>query len=472
MEWILNDKQRIACIAILFALFLLGLVLFYYVSGPTFDIIAHYLNARSYLTDRFLSKEFFNNRGWEIQYNTFYIEPYREPIPAAIFVTLIMLFHNPVIPYLIVLFIIFVLALWYFGKSLDFDSLLLYGIMLNPFFLYLSFVFNGTEILSLSFMLIAIGLIYRKKPTAGLFMGLAGLSKYPTLIFLPMLFFLKDRKKIITSFIFLILITMPWLVFNYIFYGNPFESYIADFTFNVVQTNNFLAAIPISIPIIPILVSIGVPILFLVVGLLFSGKKDIKKIVVDALKGKEFAKMSSVFLVLAFVGYLVVSLHTYILSQLRYSYFLCATSVFFTLIILQHLSKNDNRIKGKFIVTSIIILAISITGYYYIINHTYFAVYNINPPNSIVKSSIKELNALGFQNCRVVSNAWIDLIYLNVSAYSPLALENATALKYPIVEFRNIGIPQAYILDTNNAVTKYNNTEFSILFPRNVTCVR
>lgn len=214
---LVKDRTRVALLLALLAVFFCVFVVSFYLSGPGWDVITHYMNAKNYLNPRFLSKSFVNNRDWQIQYDTFYIEPYREAVPSLIFIPLILLGLPPILGYLIVLYILFAAAIWFFCKSLKFDSLMAYGLMLSPFFVYMSLMINGTEILSLSLLLIMIGFIYRKSRIAGIFMGLAGLAKYPTLVFLPLLLFLGDKRKIAVSYALFALVTLPWLVFNYIF---------------------------------------------------------------------------------------------------------------------------------------------------------------------------------------------------------------------------------------------------------------
>jgi hypothetical protein len=416
---------------------------------------------------RFLSGSFVNNRGWQIQYDTFYIEPYREAIASLIFVPFILLGYHPILGYLIVLYLLFALAIWFFCKSLKFDVLLGYGLMLSPFFVYLSLMVNGTEILSLSLLLIAIGFIFRKSSFAGIFIGAAGLAKYPILIFLPLLLFLGDKKKIAVSYLLFALTTLPWLAFNYIFYGNLLEAYIGSITLNVTNNPSF------SIPIIPILLSFAIPAFVLAVGLLYvkAGGRKLKGSIASALRESSFTRFALVFLVLALAAYVVMAKSSGFFDQVRYAYCLYGAGAFFALIILQHEIRSVKNLGKVVALTAIVILSISPVTYY-AITRDYSSAGNVNSRNSTVKASIVELGAMGYANCRVESNAWVYLLYLNVSAYSPLYLNATVASEYPIVVFGSFGISPSYDWNTNGSKLVYEGDGFSVFLPSNVMCVR
>lgn len=465
----ISSNKGIICLLILF---LFVLVLSYLISGPAWDVIVHYLNARSYLNSRFYQKDFssINVNGWEIQQNTFYIEPLREAIPSAIFVLLIPIFHNPILPYTIVLYLIFIISIWLFSRSLKFDKLLSYCLILSPFFIYFSLLTNGTEILSVSFLLITLGLLYKKSPLSGLFLGLAALSKYPNLIFLPLLLFAGDKKKIFLAYSIFALVTIPWLAFNYIFYGNPLYAYLSSISLNVTTGNS------ISIPIIPFLIGILIPILFLIFGLSnkFKNIRTLPKELKNTLKNNEFTKISILFSGLAVLGYLVITQHTDYFGQIRYSYLIYTSASLFTLIVLQKEIKSIPKILNYLVILAFLILIICFVSFYHTTTTTYLGQINVNSNTSIIKNSVYELDNLGYQGCRIESNAWVYLIYLNQSAYSPLFLNNTVSTEYPIIIFNlpAVGVAPSYVWNTNQSRLVYKNSDYSIFLPRDVTCIK
>ncbi len=99
-------------------------------------------------------------------------------------------------------------------------------------------LYNGNELLAASFVLITIGLVARKSAKAGIFAALAGLAKYDSLVIIIILPFLKKNKA--KAVLYGILVTTPWLLFNYLFFGNPIESYLFQIGEIQKQANSYL----------------------------------------------------------------------------------------------------------------------------------------------------------------------------------------------------------------------------------------
>ena len=446
-------------------LFVLIALIAYHFAGPAWDLIAHYLNARSYLSSRFLAGNFTTNRGWEVQYNTFYIEPPREATPSAIFALLIPLSGSPILLYIIALCLIFAVSVWFFGRHLNADSALVYSIMFGPFFIYFSLLANGTEVLSVSFLLLMLGLLYRKSPLSGIFMGLAGLSKFPNLIFLPLLLFLGDRKKIAVSYLLFAIVTIPFLVFNYAFYGNPFEAYAGSVSLNIGASG------PIQVPLIPFLVGIAFPALMICFGLAHLKPAEVRKTLVSALRSSGFTKMASAFSVLAVVAYFIITLHTDYLARIRYAYLVYASAALFALIVLQKISSMRPALARNSAIFAGVVLVLSFAGYYGF-GHGYLSTLNLNSNSSAVRAAIGRIDGLGYQGCRIESNAWVYLIYLNESAYSPLYLNQTVSAEYPIILFKNLGIAPSFVWNANSSRLVYSDSDFSIYLPPNAACVK
>ena len=118
------------------------------------------------------------------------------------------------------------------SDSYDVDALYLYVFVMSPYILFYS-ALEGTELLFLSF----IGLVFAnlKTPKAGVWLGLAFLTRYTGAIFLVLLVFQRNFKKIIQSLILAGLMVLPWLVFNQITLGHPFASMIDSYALDVVE---------------------------------------------------------------------------------------------------------------------------------------------------------------------------------------------------------------------------------------------
>ncbi len=105
------------------------------------------------------------------------------------------------------------------------NKLILFSAFANSYIIYFLFVPNGGEGFSIIFVLLALVYLLRKKSVSGLFFGLAGLAKYPSLILFPLVLFLGDKKKILKAIAFEILTVLAWGAIDYFLYGIPFYSY-------------------------------------------------------------------------------------------------------------------------------------------------------------------------------------------------------------------------------------------------------
>jgi len=114
-------------------------------------------------------------------------------------------------------------------------------------FLFPAILFNsnyGSDLLALAFVMLAFSL--DKPIKKGFFFALASLSRYNFLLFgLVFLFELRKKPKDILSFLSpLVILWIPWMVYNYLFTGNPFFS-IAESSFLNIAQKGVIA--PISI---------------------------------------------------------------------------------------------------------------------------------------------------------------------------------------------------------------------------------
>jgi len=98
-----------------------------------------------------------------------------------------------------------------------------------------AFIFGmreGTEILTLSFIeLSAVQAI--KGKNSGFYLGLAFLSRYSSLAFIPLLFLNKKIKGIAKNFLAFLLVIFPWLLWNFLLYGNWFTGFIDGYVNNI-----------------------------------------------------------------------------------------------------------------------------------------------------------------------------------------------------------------------------------------------
>ena len=151
---------------------------------------------------------------------------------------------KPLFLYAIVVWIIFLLAIYKFKKDMKLDALITYAVMLSPYIIAITFFLSGEEILSIIFAMLSVGLLIKEDSAAGATLGIASLAKYPSLILLPAVLLLRKPKKIAKGILLEILVMIPWFVFNVIITGNPITS-IMNLTLQVLGN---LPPSPIFLP--------------------------------------------------------------------------------------------------------------------------------------------------------------------------------------------------------------------------------
>ncbi len=130
------------------------------------------------------------------------------------------------------IFIVFVSTLFLFScikisEKLNVPKEIYYISSMNFYTLIYSFM-AGSELLSLS--LLQLFIVYIDEWFSGVFLSLAFLTRYNNIIFLPLILFAKDKKKILCSLLCFSLTLLPWLAYNFLKTGDPFLSF-TDFYF-------------------------------------------------------------------------------------------------------------------------------------------------------------------------------------------------------------------------------------------------
>ena len=465
-----SKGQGRALTSLLILISLVAILTTYMTQGPSWDLISQYLNARSFSTSQFLLGNFHIFNPFVIQHGIFYIEIFRPPIESFALALISLVSQNSILVYLIVLFAIFLLSIRFLARSLEVDMLLIYGLMLNPYFIYLSFTIDSTDILSVSMIMVAIALLYKKDPLCGLFFGIAGLSKYPALIFLPLILLLENRDKVLRSFSLFLLITLPWLIFNYVYFANPLASYLSSIDLTLANSN-----IPTSISAFPAIASLIMPAVFLVVGMLHFRPAQIKKLLSSSFRSSFYAKILLLFIPLSVLCYLVLSLHSTGFDQTRFADFISLSGILIIIPILQKGSENAVHLTRDVAIASasimIIAMALNLSAYY---NAGTLSAgpYNVISQRSTILAGLETMDSIGYGNCSMVSNSWVYLLYLNASAYSPFSLNATNSLQYPLLIFNQVGVARSLISNIGSYSTAYNGSYYSILLPRNASCAK
>lgn len=314
---------------------------------------------------------------------------------------------------------LFFLSVYFFSKSFGVEYTILLGILLNPFFLFYA-IKNGSELPMYTFIIFFVSFVKIKKPIAGVFLALAFVSKYDSLLMLPLALFLIDKKYIesvkrITLFIiFTLLALTPFFAYNIILYHDPIFTFLASFaknapsisSFSVPAYNYFYYGFYELLAILPI---IGIVVLF--------NKKILQTVKRNK---KEFAMLS----LLAFLSFLIYFFASglYVHGLGYYRFFLLVT-VSITLVI-------SLLTKKEMLLLTVIFFAVSLLIAYHILLSQNFNAHTISNEVNAAKQLL--LQKYGKTNCTVQSNDWVYLDYYGISATYIRGLNYS---QYPIISF-------------------------------------
>jgi len=145
------------------------------------------------------------------------------------------------------------------AQTLKLPTVAFYLFSLNSFVLLYGLL-EGSELLSLALLELFLALIIEDGWYAGFFLGLACLTRYPLIVFFPLLLFHKGWKKLFSALIFVIPF-IPWFLYNKLQYGNIFYSIADSYAVNILYREyvphtinyaNILLAANILVPLIAI----------------------------------------------------------------------------------------------------------------------------------------------------------------------------------------------------------------------------
>ena len=472
-------NKRLIGLCFLYLLLGLAVMKAYLVFGVGWDFTAHYISGRYIFSQGFFKalKEAgvagttSMNFGI-VETKSLYFEFYRAPLSILILGTLSMLAGTYAIPaYLALMVLLLLIATVYLSKSMGIDYLLLGSLVALPYLVIFPFMVNSEEMLSLSLMMLSLALLRKGRWQSGLVMGLACLSKYTALIFFPILILAGDRKKIAYSYIALFLVTMPWLLFNYAAFGNPFFSYLSSIRVSLESTmsSSFSAAALASIMagFVPAVLALAV------IYSKYAKKRisGIKKNIRNAFKwnGNKDFLLIFLFLMLAALEFLILGIHESAFDQSRYGYFLFFSSalIFAYLISARIRTAPNKHLKPAIYFLLFAFSAIAMLATIFLIgSHSLEMSYGNADP--VFANASGAINGLGIENCSVVSNDWVFLRYYGIKAFSPFS-SGKTLADYPAVVFNGIGVSANSIKDYNSETT-YKYINFGIYLPHNYSC--
>lgn len=508
-----KNAHRLLDLILLVIIAILPLLIIYTIIhfvGPQWDITVRYLSGRTlinFLIHNISARAAFigelsNNR-------LYYFEPYREPLSMPIFALLSLLFQKSVLPYIIVVYLAYLLAIYLLSRELKMDKLVAFSVFINSYVIYFFFVPNGGEGLSIIFVLFGLVYLLKEKPVSGLFLGMASIAKYPSIILFPLVFLIKDKKKRYQAIVLELIPVFIWGGIDYVLYGVPFYSY-----FESIGAAG-IASGPSTISLMALVKVFAYPAIFLAIAAVFLLIKKEKL----KLKRDQLSKLVIGFIVLAGICYVIILPHNDPITQARYGYLLATALLLAAALVLNHAVKLPSGQVLKYLIALAVIAALVYVLYsVYTTNHGNTAVIYYNSANNdtIYTHAGDELSNLGLGGCRFVSNAWVPMIYSGYDAYSPFILYtsniitpivkhilNKTGLnytngevngiiqtygphnlttnyttyaheeeRYPILIFKWTGVSTSFVLNLNGSRLAYDDQNVSIYLPRNSSCYK
>ena len=495
------DRYKIACALILFAVSAIIIISAYHVSGVGWDFLSQYLNGRTLTSGYFYAHlGVFGNKvpvnvsvlGINRTFNfapaltvskNIYFDEVWTPLPAFLMgLFAVALNANALCAYLIFLLLLLFVSSFITAKKLDVDPLILSSLMIGPFVILVTILYNGAEILALSLALLSIGYAVQKQYKAGLWASLAGLAKYDALIMVPIIFLLGDRKNVAKAIALAVLVAIPWLAFNFVLFGSPIQSYWTQ----IAEAQPQPAGIAVFVSLFASIVWYPLA-LFLIAAacLAYFNRKRLKvikplKLLKSSLKDQKTRVVVS-SLILTVLGFAVVYKSAQGSIRLGYLVYL-AFAVIASLALSRLAATKTSQGRGKagagwrlvpyavFAVSLVLLFSIHLgngTGMTFNAN-------SLNSRDAVFSDAANALQSDGLGNCSVVSNAWPYMNFYNVTTYSPY-LCNATIERMPVVVFSSIGVSDyctGSVHDLKGISRQFDYPNFSIYVSENYACAR
>lgn len=286
-----------------------------------------------------------------------------------------------------------------FSRVYNLNPLYLYVLVMSPYAVFYG-ALEGTELLFLSFLTLMLAEIHR--PRSGIWFGLAFLSRYTGALFVLLILFQKNVKKIVKTVFISGLIVLPWLIFNYIALGHPFASMADSYALDVVERG---LTTPFKPQDLFLMTGLGIPFALLYV-------KEMDFDLTDAL--------------MIFTFLIIVSRQLTTKVKVRRYLYDLSLPVAFLAVKGLNLLENPERV-------FYIVLGIYLIGSGFLITDTV----SLASPDNFQEAS----DEIGF--CKTVSNRWPMLSYSGTPT-GPLEIhlkseEQYLEEGYKIVEFENGG---------------------------------
>ena len=338
-------------------------------------------------------------------HNGFYFENQRALFESFLIGLLSYPLGNYVVyGFLAIAAILMLYSLYDFSKAFKIQFIILMFAFFNPFtIMYIAK--NGSEIFLISFLLLYLAAIKRRRYSASLFLALAFLSKYDALYFSPLLLFLflngkasNSIKKVLVSIAVFLASLIPYFIYNLLTYGNIIYTFALSYLYYInvgsLPRFNYTGLIELVIPLI-------------LAAIIFSSKKNREGFSKKVKKLRFELSLLSVSFIIGLYTY--VAANGFFLNNLGvYRFALLPTSLL-SIIVLLFSNKED-------VLKLFIFSAVSIILAFYLLSLSLPGYYSVS-----IAYEAKALFASAYNttNCTVMSKDWVYLDYVGLPA-SPI----------------------------------------------------
>lgn len=257
---------------------------------------------------------------------------------------------------------------------------------------------EGSELLGLTFFMAFIYFLFKGK-VSGYFLGLTFLVRYNFLIFLPLLFFNKSIKKVALNLLSFFLVVLPWFIFNYFIFGNPFVSIINSYALNFTFKDYLFQ----SFQFLDLKTIIGFSLPFFFFGLLLS--------IFYLYRNKYLSRG----MILLFFGLFLFTLYDYIRIPYklpRYLFNFSFPLAFFSSIGFLFICRFFKKERKTFFYCKFFLIM------FFIINLITAGVISQNESSfsKILNSAGKDIVSLNISHCEVLTPYWTQISYFSDNA--------------------------------------------------------
>lgn len=308
--------------------------------------------------------------------------------------------------YIILVSVLYFFACYKFSEKMKFDKTLFYIIALNPIIILIGLK-NGTELLSISFLMLFLSYYFENNIKSSVSIVLAFITRYMNIIFFPLILLTKDSNTILKRIFYILIFIIPWLLYSYMISGNPLGILLSGTT-TISLMKEYLHD---SFRINHILLIGNYLLIFSILG------------IYEKIKTKKFIYRDKVFLLFFIISF--IFFFNLPLKQFRYLINAIIPLMYFSYFYLVKYKKNAIKILSIINVVLLIILfalAPSFSGLEYSGNY---------------KDAAKHILDRN-ESCMTSSNLWIAMNYYGVpsSPVSDRNLEEHINLGYRVILFK------------------------------------